>query len=430
LNRLSLCSGVASAVALLLALAPGASAQVCCDPWTDLGQSLPGTHGAPLLAASGSLADLTQVTLDLENARENAPAWLVVGLAPLNAPFKGGVLVPAPDVVLPLATNGSGILGFTASWPAGLPVGTQVRLQYWIQDAAAVEGFAASNAQLGVTPMPPPVGNFPADWIYGACATDPNMQVQQYGENTYIIRQSQCSNFEGPFVFLLFGQEKALLLDTGANGAQTYNYVQQVMTTWLAAHGKASIPLVVAHTHSHGDHIAGDSQFAGKPNTTLVGTSTNAVIAFWGFQNWPNDLRQFDLGGRVLDIIGIPGHQASHIAVYDHETALLLTGDTLYPGFLFISGAVSGGNFAKYKASIQRLVDFTADKPVAWIFGCHVEMKSTPFQSYPYGTNFQPLERDPQLTRQHLLELNAAVQAMGNSPHVETHADFVIQPSG
>jgi glyoxylase-like metal-dependent hydrolase (beta-lactamase superfamily II) len=231
-------------------------------------------------------------------------------------------------------------------------------------------------------------------------------------------------------MFLLFGEDKALLLDSGAGGVPIYNTVQSIIATWLAAHGKTSIPLVVAHTHSHGDHIAGDAQFNAKPNTTVVGTSTNAVIAFFGFQNWPNDLRQYDLGGRVLDVLGIPGHQASHIAIYDHQTALLFTGDTLYPGFLFISGAVSQGNFTKYKASTQRLVDFIADKPVAWVFGNHVEMKNTPGQSYPYGTNNQPFEHDPQLLREHLLELNAAVQAMGNSPHVEVHDDFIIQPSG
>jgi glyoxylase-like metal-dependent hydrolase (beta-lactamase superfamily II) len=129
-------------------------------------------------------------------------------------------------------------------------------------------------------------------------------------------------------------------------------------------------------------------------------------------------------------VLAIPGHQEASIAVYDRETALLLTGDTLYPGFLFISGAISGGNFAKYKASTQRMVDFIADKPVAWVLGTHVEMKAVPFTAYPYGTNFQPLERDLQLGRQHLLELNAAVQAMGGSPSVQTHADFIIQPSG
>ncbi len=427
-----LCGAILLAGATVLAGAPRAAAQSpCCDPWTDLGQALAGTHGAPSLEATGSLAEGTLVSLSVDGALETAPAWLVVGLSELGAPFKGGTLMPAPSTVLPVATDAAGHFAVTATWPAGLPAGLAIVLQAWVKDAAGVAGFAASNAMRGVTPPPPPAGNFPADWIHGGnCAGDPPIQVQPYGPNTWILRQSKCVNFEGPFVFLLFGQDEALLLDTGAAGNPPMQAtVAGLVSAWATAHGKPSLPLLVAHTHSHGDHIANDGQFTGKPLTTVVGTSTAAVQAFWGFQDWPNDIRQRDLGGRLLDILAIPGHQAAHIAVYDHETALLLTGDTLYPGFLFISGAVSQGNFARYQASIQRLVDFIADKPVAWVFGCHVEMKNTPGQSYPYGTNNQPLEHDPQLLRSHLLELNAAVQAMGSSPHVEVHDDFIVQPS-
>jgi len=409
-----------------------AAAQVCCDPWVDLGHALPGTHGAPLLDLSGSLADATLVTLDLDNALENSLVWLILGLGQADVPFLGGVLVPSPDIVRPFATNGQGMLGFSVPWPSGLLAGTAVVLQAWVNDPLAPQGYAASNAVLGVTPDPPPPGNFPADWIYGGnCGSDPSIQVQQYDTNTYILRQSQCTNFEGPFMFLLFGQDKVLLYDTGAGGIPIRNTVNGIIASWKLAHGvTATLPLVVAHTHGHGDHIAGDSQFVGQPDTTVVGTSATAVMNFFGFQDWPNDIVSYDLGGRVLDVLAIPGHQSAHIALYDHETALLLTGDTLYPGFLFISGAVSGGNFAKYQASAQRLVDFIADKPVQWVFGTHVEMKNTPGEAYPYGTNNQPLEHDPQLLRSHLLEWNAAVQAMGSSPHVEVHDDFIIQPSG
>ena len=424
----------AMAAWLLLSALSGARAAAqspCCDPWTDLGQSLAGAAGAPYLEATGSLADGTQVTLSLEEAAPSAPAWFVAGLTSLDAAFKGGVLVPALDVLVPLVTDAAGRLSLVGSWPLGLPTGTTLFTQCWVQDAGGPAGFAASNAQLGTTPPAPPAGQFPADWIYGGnCAGEPQLQVQPYDTNTWILRQSKCTNFEGPFVFLLFGQDKALLLDTGAGNIDIDGTVTAVIGEWLAAHGKSSIPLVVAHTHAHGDHVAGDPQFTGKPNTTVVGHSTQEVTDFFGFQDWPNDIVQFDLGGRVLDVVAIPGHQAAHITTFDHETCLLLTGDMLYPGHLFINGAVSQGNFAKYQASIQRLVDFIADKPVAWVFGCHVEMKNTPGESYPYGTKNQPLEHDPQLTREHLLELNAAVQAMGSSPHVEVHDDFIIQPSG
>ncbi|MGQ0552454.1 MAG: MBL fold metallo-hydrolase [Planctomycetota bacterium] len=422
-----------SAVMALLALgvvAPPSAAQ-CCDPWSDLGQALAGTHGAPLFEATGSLAEDTQVTLSLSEAKESAATWLVAGLTQINAPFKGGVLVPDTALLLPLVTDAAGQIELHANWPAGLPAGTNVVLQYWIADPAGPVGFAASNALLGLTPAPPPPGSFPADWINGSnCAGDPKIQVHAYDADTYILRQSKCTNFEGPFMFLLFGQDRVLLLDTGATGGIPLALtVNNLIANWLVAHGRTSIPLTVAHTHAHGDHIANDNQFTGQPNTTVVGTSQASVAAFFGFTNWPNDLRTYELGGRTLDVLAIPGHHSSHIALYDRNTALLFTGDTLYPGWLFISGAVSQGNFAKYKASIQRLVDFTADKPVLWVLGNHVEMKSTPFQAYVYGNAVAPLERDHPLLRAHLLELNAAVQAM-TTPVQQTHADFIITPSG
>ncbi|HEX5011686.1 MAG TPA: MBL fold metallo-hydrolase [Planctomycetota bacterium] len=421
-------------VALVLSLAGttlrAAAQSPCCDPWTDLGQALAGASGAPTFEATGSLADGTQLVFELDGAAASAPSWLLAGFTSLAAPFKGGVMVPEPQAVVPLVTDASGHLSLVGSWPLGVPQATTLFAQFWVQDAGAPKGYAASNAQLGTTPPPPPTGSLPADWINGSnCGGDPPIQIQQYGDNTWILRQNKCTNFEGPFMFLFFGQDRGIMFDTGAGNIPIYTTVNGIVQAWATAHGKVNYPLTVAHTHSHGDHIAGDSQFAGKPDVTLVGTSQTAVAAFFGFQDWPNDIVQYELGGRTLDILAIPGHQAAHIAIFDHETCLFLTGDTLYPGHLFISGAVSQGNFAKYKASCQRMVDFVADKPIAIIWGNHVEAKNTPFQFYPYPTSSQPNEHDPYLDRAHLIELNDAVQAM-TTPHVEAHADFSIEPNG
>jgi len=376
------------------------------------------------------LAGNTLVTLSLSNALENAPVFVVIGLAGLSAPFKGGVLVPSLDFLVTGATDGAGNLDIAAKWPGGLLPGTDAYFQEWIVDGAGPSGLSASNAILGTTPNPPVSGAFPSSWISGTdCANDPEVQVEMYNANTFILRQSMCTNFEGPFMYLFFGDDKVLMLDSGAGNIPIADVVGNVISQWLLAAGKTSIELVVAHTHGHGDHIAGDAQLMSLPNTTVVGTSTNAVINFFGFSNWPNDQVTFDLGGRVLDIVAIPGHQNAHIAVYDRETALLVTGDTLYPGFLFIFGAVSQGNFTKYQDSLQRLVDFMADKPIAWVMGTHVEMTATPGVAYPYGTSVQPDERVLQLDRSHLIELNQAVQAMGSNPVTQVHDDFIIQPS-
>lgn len=292
--------------------------------------------------------------------------------------------------------------------------------------AAALPSASAPLVQLPLQP-----GTFPATWIHGgpACGTEPAFQVHAYNPDFYILRQSLCTNYEAPFLYLIFGSQKAILFDTGAGNAPVQATVQGVIDTWLAAHSQTSIQLVVAHLHSHGDHIAGDSQFQGQPNTTVVGTSLSSVQSFFGFTQWPTQQVTYDLGGRVLDVLAIPGHQAAHIAVYDRETGLLLTGDSLYPGRLYVNGATSQGNWAVYKASMQRLVDFGATRPISWVLGTHIEMTTTAGVDFPLGSTSHPNEHVLQLRYRHLLLLNRALLSLPTPQHVVL-PEFIISPSG
>lgn len=273
-------------------------------------------------------------------------------------------------------------------------------------------------------------GTFPATWINGLpnCTNEPKFQIHAYNPDFVILRQSICTNFEAPFLFLLFGSQKAILFDSGASGATTVRAtVQGQVDAYVAAHGGTPLQLVVAHLHGHGDHIAGDSQFAGQPNTVVVGTSQTAVANFFGLNPWPTTQATYDLGGRVLDILAIPGHQAAHIAVYDRKTGILLTGDSLYPGRLYVNGAVSQGSWAVFKTSMQRLVDFTATHPTRWVLGTHIEMTTTPGVEIPIGASTHPNEHILQLTRAHLVELNTSLQALA-TPANQVHNDFIIYP--
>jgi hypothetical protein len=120
--------------------------------WSDLGQALAGTSGAPILAGSGALLAGAPTSLSLSSARPNAVAVLVIGLSALNAPFKGGVLVPQADVLVsPLPTGPAGLVVLSAAWPL-LPSGFTVYFQHWISDPAGPQGFAASNALSGTVP--------------------------------------------------------------------------------------------------------------------------------------------------------------------------------------------------------------------------------------------------------------------------------------
>ena len=266
-------------------------------------------------------------------------------------------------------------------------------------------------------------------WQHGAahCAgqTDPAIQVVRYDARTWILRQNKCLNYEAPFLFLLVGEQTALLLDTGATADSAafplYRTVRQLLRGWETAHGRA-LALVVAHTHDHGDHRAADAQFRNRPHVTLVGPTAGEVQRFFGLRAWPEQSAGFELGGRSLEIIPIPGHQAASIAVYDAATRLLFTGDTVYPGRLYVQ------DWPAFRASIARLAGFAARHRVAYVVGNHVEMGRTPGVDYPTGTTFQPDEHALPLRVADLRRLNRAVRALGDRPARLVEDPFIVVP--
>jgi hydroxyacylglutathione hydrolase len=188
-----------------------------------------------------------------------------------------------------------------------------------------------------VAGAPTEAGSLEVQWRHGVRrrkdSTEPKIQVHRYDEHTFILRQSKTASYEAPFLYLLFGNERALLLDTGAVAdparCPVRETVDGLIESWLAAHPRASYGLVVAHTHGHGDHVAGDGQFDGRPDTTVVARDQDSVAGFFGFTSWPEQVVELDLGGRVLEVTGIPGHHAASMAMYDPWTGCLLTGDTV-----------------------------------------------------------------------------------------------------
>jgi hydroxyacylglutathione hydrolase len=271
-------------------------------------------------------------------------------------------------------------------------------------------------------------GTFPASWIHGAdCADDPPIQVHAYNENFYILRQSKCATAEAPFLFLIFGAEKALLLDTGATpDGPLWETVEGLVAARLERLGQGFLELVVAHSHSHGDHVAGDAQFAGKELVSTVATLDRpGVLRFWGFTNYPLDRPTLDLGGRVLDVLGTPGHKDDSVSLYDRRTHLLLTGDLVYPGHLFV---FTREEWPDFKASLRRLVTFASEHPVEWVLGCHVEMGSAPDASFRYGTRRQDDEHPLQLAPDVLPRVLEAAEGMGDSPECAVFDEFVIHP--
>ena len=283
--------------------------------------------------------------------------------------------------------------------------------------------FALATALLAAAPGVEQ-GVLPSAWITGGpnCLEVPDWQIHEYNPNFYILRESGCIHYEKPFLYLLFGSERAMLVDTGAGASDAAAVTHKLIARWLAREKRERIPLIVVHTHAHGDHTAGDKGFADMPDTTLVPASVEADSKAFGIENWPDSVGSIDLGNRIIDVIPIPGHQAAHVAYYDRRTGILHTGDHLYPGRLYVT------DFAAYLASTRRLVQFTATRPIAHIVGCHIEQSDTPFVDYPVGTRYQPHEHPLALGRGELLELLAGLEAMQAKPERAWFRDFTIWP--
>jgi glyoxylase-like metal-dependent hydrolase (beta-lactamase superfamily II) len=201
-----------------------------------------------------------------------------------------------------------------------------------------------------------------------------------------------------------------------------------VIADWLKANKRMSIPLVVAHSHSHGDHHAGDSEFAGRPDTTVVGLLPADVAATFGVAHWPDDIATWDLGGRKLVIIPTPGHQPAHIMVWDQRTQLIFSGDMFYPGRLY----VPVDKWPAYVASADRLAAFAKTHRIKALLGAHIEMTNVPGKDYAHEAPSHPDEHPLALSPDAIIRLQATVQAMNAKPvtpgAIANAGDFIVVP--
>ncbi|MBY0507119.1 MAG: MBL fold metallo-hydrolase [Bryobacteraceae bacterium] len=257
-------------------------------------------------------------------------------------------------------------------------------------------------------------GRLPREWPTGGprCMESPDFFIHEYNPHLFILRESGCSHYEKPFLYLIFGQERVMLLDTGAGKSELVPLVDRLIAQWSERHGRPKPKLMIAHTHSHSDHHARDAQFAGRAGVEFAGTLGLA----------PEGDGQVELGERTLDVFAMPGHDTAAIIYYDRRTGILFTGDNIYPGRLYIR------DWAAYVRSTRRLVDFTATRRVSHLLGNHIEQTATPYVEFPVGTKYQPEEHGLELGRAHLLELQAELARLNGKPARVALRDFTLYP--
>ena len=127
--------------------------------------------------------------------------------------------------------------------------------------------------------------------------------------------------------YLLAGTERALLVDTGA-GFSTARAVAAQLT---------NKPLLLCNTHGDPDHIAGNAAF---PEVYLHPAEEENYRAFGG----PGAILPLrggdvlDLGERALEVIELPGHTPGSIALLDRSRRVLLGGDAVQDGRIYMFG--------------------------------------------------------------------------------------------
>jgi glyoxylase-like metal-dependent hydrolase (beta-lactamase superfamily II) len=179
--------------------------------------------------------------------------------------------------------------------------------------------------------------------------------------------------FEEVISYLILGEKRALLFDTGLGVGKISATVARL----------TSLPVTVINSHTHFDHVGGNAEFQEIWNRDLPytrqnmsgesnaysrdalaperlcgalppGTSSKSYsIRPWKSTHTLQDGERVNLGGRELEVISAPGHTPDSVVLFDRKNGLLFTGDTFYPGPIYLF--VPETDFAAYVRSVARL---------------------------------------------------------------------------
>ena len=161
-------------------------------------------------------------------------------------------------------------------------------------------------------------------------------EVIQIDEKSWRIEEN------GVRSFFFTGTEKALLVDTGFGSGNIHEIVEEL----------TDLPIMLVNTHADRDHIGCNKLFDKAymhPSEfdryhQAVGREC-AVEPIWE--------QKIDIGGRCFEVILSPGHTPGSIVLLDSENKILVGGDSVQTGAIFMFGP--GRNIDAYICSMKEL---------------------------------------------------------------------------
>ena len=162
-------------------------------------------------------------------------------------------------------------------------------------------------------------------------------------ENIIRINEDTWRIEDGDVRFYLFcGNEKAALIDSGMNMPDAKK----------TAEGLTELPVIMINTHADPDHISGNGAF-GEIYMSAAEEDNYRAHGGRGKILPVSEGDVIDLGDRPLRVIDIPGHTPGSIALLDEKNRVLVSGDTVQDGRIFMFGEFR--DLDRYIESLEHL---------------------------------------------------------------------------
>ncbi len=251
---------------------------------------------------------------------------------------------------------------------AAVGVSALVLLAACERRAPANNAYAASGAARWCDQLPRAVNQA----LTRVNAGSPWFDVYQVDTGVYALVESQ--QFQEAISYLVLGTKRALLFDGGIGVVAMRPVIERL----------TALPVTVVNSHTHYDHVGANHEFrdvlgmdtpytrrneGGVPHAALAGevaaesfcagAPAGLDTATFHTQPWTVTRRvadgdTVDLGGRVVEILHVPGHTPDATALLDRAHGLLFTGDSYYAGPIWLFAPET--NLDAYERSMTRMV--------------------------------------------------------------------------